>query len=150
VRLYTLLRGAGFHWLYDAVGIAQRLRRQPGCCFCARDPAPKHTPPPPPAPPTHTHTPRQRTRAHTESDVDREKGRSFRRTVFYKKDWEQHRSIVRYFQNIDGILTSRIVRGLLPPLACVLVSSYMVCLYEELWQVRLPWWRCWFELGCSD
>jgi putative membrane protein len=33
-----------------------------------------------------------------------------------------------------GILTSRIVRGLLPPLVCVLLSSYLVCCYEELWQ----------------
>jgi hypothetical protein len=33
-----------------------------------------------------------------------------------------------------GILTSRIVRGLLPPLVCVLLSSYLVCVYETLWQ----------------
>ena len=33
-----------------------------------------------------------------------------------------------------GILTSRIVRGLLPPLVCVLISSYLVCVYEQLWQ----------------
>lgn len=35
-----------------------------------------------------------------------------------------------YFENLQGILGSRIVRGLLPPLVCVLLSSYMVCTYE--------------------
>ncbi|GBF88612.1 hypothetical protein Rsub_01327 [Raphidocelis subcapitata] len=68
-----------------------------------------------------------------ESDLDREKGRSYRRTVFYQQEWRNHRSITRYFRHMDGILTSRIVRGLLPPLVCVLLSSYLVCVYETLW-----------------
>jgi predicted membrane chloride channel (bestrophin family) len=44
-----------------------------------------------------------------------------------------------------GILYSRIVRGLLPPLVCVLLSSYIVCCYEELWQEgTLDQWVPWF------
>lgn len=78
--------------------------------------------------------PNLRVMATSEGDIDREKGREYRRTVFYKKNWEEHRSVTRYFRHMDGILTSRIVRGLLPPLVCVLMSSYLVCLYEELWQ----------------
>ena len=72
--------------------------------------------------------------ATADSDADRERGRQFRRNVFYLQDWRQHRSITRFFRHIRGILFSRIVRGLLPPLVCVLLSSYLVCTYEELWQ----------------
>jgi len=53
----------------------------------------------------------------------------------------------------QGILTSRIVRGLLPPLVCVLLSSYLVCLYEEFWQegaldTLVPWFP-WPNLAVS-
>lgn len=66
------------------------------------------------------------------SDEDRELGRSYRRTVFYGRDWREYRSILRYRRNMDGILTSRIARGLLQPIFYVFVSSCAVCYYETL------------------
>jgi len=49
--------------------------------------------------PTADRTPHHKT---TENDVDREKGRSYRRTVFYQENWRVHRSITRYFRHMDG------------------------------------------------
>jgi hypothetical protein len=55
-----------------------------------------------------------------------------------------------YFTNMSGIATSRIVRGLLPPLVCVLITSYSVCTYEELWnEGRLDAPFAWPDLAVS-
>jgi hypothetical protein len=101
-------------------------------------PAPANARPPRPRPPrprraSRPPPPHARPHAPAPARRRREKGRDFRRTVFYASDWQLHRSITRYFTNMSGILSSRIVRGLLPPLVCVLLTSYCLCVYEELW-----------------
>jgi hypothetical protein len=76
----------------------------------------------------------------TEQDRDRELGRSFRRAVFDQQQWEEHRSAKRYARHFFGILTSRIVRGLLGP--CVYVGSlcFSVCTYHTLLDMHALQW----------
>jgi hypothetical protein len=52
--------------------------------------------------------------------------------VFDFAAWTEHRSVSRYNKDMQGILTSRIVRGLAPPLIYTAAGALTVSLYESL------------------
>jgi hypothetical protein len=57
--------------------------------------------------------------------------------VFDGPRWEQHRSIRRYYFHMQGILTSRIFRGLLTPMLYVASICFGVCLYHGLLEFHI-------------
>ncbi|MEW5313383.1 MAG: hypothetical protein WDW38_004954 [Sanguina aurantia] len=56
--------------------------------------------------------------------------RQFRRTVFDFDKWEQHRSVMRYVNNLASIPNSRIIRTLVTPLSLVLTFATVFGVYE--------------------
>jgi hypothetical protein len=80
--------------------------------------------------------------------------RKYQRTLstFTFDRWASHRSTRRYVRHMSSLMQSGVLRGLAQPLLSVAGISVLVCLYEDLLQVRarpalLPaGWRaraCW-------
>lgn len=62
--------------------------------------------------------------------------RKYRRTVFDFKKWKEHRSTDRYVRHMGSMLSSRMVRGLAPPLLYIFGVAAFVCAYNTAVQVR--------------
>eukprot|EP00976_Prorocentrum_cordatum_P086682 1186598-Prorocentrum_minimum.AAC.2 len=46
-------------------------------------------------------------------------------------EWRKHRSVNRYTRHLGSMLTSSIVKGLLPPVGACTLSALLVCLGNE-------------------
>ena len=64
--------------------------------------------------------------------TDKETNRKYRRTVFDKSDWKQHRNSNRYFREVANMPNSLILRGLGIPTMIVTVFSWMIVLHNVL------------------
>ena len=64
--------------------------------------------------------------------TDKESNRKFRRTVFTKKDWVNHRSSNRYFRELRNMHNSLILRGLGAQTLAVTLSSFIMVAYNTL------------------
>ncbi|KAF8068414.1 hypothetical protein HT031_002103 [Scenedesmus sp. PABB004] len=69
---------------------------------------------------------------HINWDANKEESRVWRRTMFTFPDWKRHRSSYRYVHHVFTILESRIVRGLLRPVAIITAFAVAVGAYHSL------------------
>lgn len=62
----------------------------------------------------------------------KEESRKFRRTIFTFENWAEHRSTRRYQKHMLGMIKSRIVWGLAPPLLYIAAIATAVATYHSL------------------
>ena len=60
-----------------------------------------------------------------------DEARAFRRTSFSFADWRKHRSQRRYFYHLSTLAASRIVWGLLPPVATIAAFAAAICAFNS-------------------
>jgi predicted membrane chloride channel (bestrophin family) len=65
-------------------------------------------------------------------DRDKEAGRVFRRQLFSFLDWRRHRSSFRYVHQLETLLTSRVLRGLLWPVIMFSAIATAVVAWQSL------------------
>ena len=76
--------------------------------------------------------------------TDKETNRKYRRTVFNKYDWKQHRNSNRYFREVANMPNSLILRGLGIPTMIVTIFSWMIVLHNVLVErFALKYWSSW-------
>ena len=64
--------------------------------------------------------------------TDKETNRKYRRTVFNRYDWKQHRNSNRYFREVANMPNSLILRGLGIPTMIVTVFSWLIVCHNVL------------------
>eukprot|EP01025_Chloroclados_australasicus_P059768 TRINITY_DN7577_c0_g2_i4.p1 TRINITY_DN7577_c0_g2~~TRINITY_DN7577_c0_g2_i4.p1 ORF type:complete len:237 (-),score=16.68 TRINITY_DN7577_c0_g2_i4:63-773(-) len=69
---------------------------------------------------------------HPDFDPMKENSRQYRRALFTHERWASHRSTTRYLRHLQGIFRSRIVYGLLKPVAAVTFVAALFCTYFTL------------------